>query len=276
VVWIWFENHSYENILGKGDPAHAVPYLQSLAAKCGVATNFHNETHPSLPNYLAAVSGTTHGVTRDCSPKGCSQDGDSLFARVTAAGKTWKSYAESMPHNCAVFDEGRYAVRHNPPPYFLPIRDACAKQSVPMGTPGSGALASDLNGDALPDFSFLAPDLCNDMHDCTPAVGDAWTRDWMAALFASPAYQDGTTAVFITWDEGDHSSGHGVDCAARPTDESCHIATVVVSPSTVPGTTDGTRHDHYSMLRTTEEMLRLPGHLGAASTASSMSAGFNL
>jgi hypothetical protein len=274
VLWIWFENRSYQNVLGTGDTS--TPYLQSLAARCGVATNFHNESHPSLPNYLAAVAGTTAGVTRNCSPKGCSQDRDSLFAKVTAAGKEWKSYAESMPHNCAIFDEGRYAVRHNPPPYFLPIRTQCAQQSVPMGTVQAGALADDLADGTLPEFSFLVPDLCNDMHDCPLAVGDQWLRDWLTAVFASEAYTDGATAIFVTWDEGDHSSGHGVHCASRPTDESCHIATVVVSPSTPRGTEVDTWYDHYSMLRTTEEMLRLPGHLGAAADATSMRQPFGL
>src|SRR5437016_4579932 len=53
VVWIWFENHSYEQIVGSSN----APYLNALIAGCGLATNFHNLTHASLPNYIGAVSG---------------------------------------------------------------------------------------------------------------------------------------------------------------------------------------------------------------------------
>jgi phospholipase C len=274
VVWIWFENRSYESVFGPG--ATATPYLRELADRCGLATNFHNETHPSLPNHLAAVAGTTAGTTRNCSPKGCSQSRDSLFGKVTAAGHEWRSYAESMPHNCALFDAGRYAVRHNPAAYFVPLRAQCAQQSVPMGDVYSGPLADDLAEGTLPEFAYLVPDLCHNMHHCTPAVGDRWLRAWMARLLASDGYTEGSTVVFLTWDEGDHSSGPGVECRGRPADRSCHIPTVVVSPSTRPGTTVDVRFDHYSLLRTTEELLGLPGHLGAAARAPSMRQAFGL
>ncbi len=58
VIWIWMENHSYSDIIGNTAQA---PYINSLASSCGVATDYHNTTHPSLPNYLAATSGLSHG-----------------------------------------------------------------------------------------------------------------------------------------------------------------------------------------------------------------------
>ena len=76
---------------------------------------------------------------------------------------------------------------------------------------------------------------------------------------ASPAYQDGSTAVFVTYDSDDKSAKN-------------HIATMVIAPSVKPGTVASGAYNHYSMLRTIEDMLGLPGHLGCAATAPSMRA----
>ena len=70
VIWIWMENHSYGDIIGNTSQA---PYINSLAADCGLATNYHNITHPSLPNYLAATSGLARASLPvlsylDCNP----------------------------------------------------------------------------------------------------------------------------------------------------------------------------------------------------------------
>ena len=53
VIWIWMENHSYNTIIG----SPRAPYINSLATECGLATNYHNVSHPSLPNYVSATSG---------------------------------------------------------------------------------------------------------------------------------------------------------------------------------------------------------------------------
>jgi hypothetical protein len=99
------------------------------------------------------------------------------------------------------------------------------------------------------------------MHDCPVSTGDAWLSVFMSDVLASPEYQAGDTAVFITWDES--------------SDSSLHIPTLVISPSTVPGTRVGDRYDHYSMLRTTEDLLGVRP-LENAAGASSMASAFNL
>ena len=112
-------------------------------------------------------------------------------------------------------------------------------------------------------FTFVTPNMCSDMHDCSIDAGDTWLATWMPKFLGSPEYRAGRTAIFLTFDEDDHSEGN-------------HIATLVISPSTPAGAIDGTRYDHYSMLRTTEEMLGLPPVLGAAATAPSMRGPFRL
>lgn len=127
VIWVWMENHSYSTIIGSAQ----APYINSLASECGLATNYHNISHPSLPNYMAATSGAGYsGIARfdgDCNPTGsCTTTAKSIFAQ----GETWKAYQESMPSKCAKSDSGEYAVRHNPPPYYTTLK-TCSTDDVP-------------------------------------------------------------------------------------------------------------------------------------------------
>jgi hypothetical protein len=264
VMWIWMENHSYGEIIGSAE----APYINSLARQCGLATNYHNVSHPSLPNYIAATSGLPLAGLRpfrsDCSPShGCGTSARSVFAQV----RSWKAYEQSMPRHCDRADAGVYAVRHDPPPYY-PTLGSCARDDV-----GYGRLAPDLARGRLAAFSFLTPNLIDDMHDGTIARGDGWLRTNLPAILDSAAYRMGTTVVIIAWDEGE--GGTSSNCAANMRDAGCHVAAIVVSPSTAPGTRSSTLFNHYSLLATTERLLGVP-LLGQARAAASMLAAFNL
>jgi phosphatidylinositol-3-phosphatase len=255
VIWVVMENHSAGEVVG----AAAAPYETSLAAQCATATAYHGVTHPSLPNYLALTGGSTFGVTDDNGPSSHPVAAASIFSQVAGSGRQWRSYEESMPSNCALSSSGNYAVRHNPAAYFTGITADCARWDVPMGTTSSGAFASDLASDSLPAFSFVTPNLCNDMHNCSVATGDAWLQQWLPVVFASPSYRAGRTAVFVTFDEDDSSAANTVPFIA-------------VAPSIAAGTITAATFDHYSLVRTTEEMLGLAPTLGSAAAASSMRA----
>ena len=258
VIWIWMENKPYDSIIG----SPSAPFESSLASACGLATSYHAVTHPSLPNYIAATSGSTQGVADDDPPSVHQLDAANIFSQVKAAGKTWRAYAESAPGSCPLVDAGRYAVKHVPAAYYTNLRGDCASSIVPMGTSSSGSLLDDLNGSSFPTFAFVTPDLCNDTHDCPVSVGDAWLQAWFAKIVASPTYQAGRTVVLLTWDEDDDSAAN-------------RVPLVVVSPSTPAGTKVGAAYDHYSLLRTTEQLLGL-AYLGRAADASSMAPAFNL
>ena len=260
------ENHSFGDIIGNTSQA---PYLNSLAAECGLATNYHNLSHPSLPNYIGMTSGLSGRDLKpfdpDCSPsKKCSTSAPSIFGQ----GETWKAYEESMPANCAPANSGEYAVRHNPPPYYTTL-SGCSADDVPYTQ-----LATDLSNNALPAFSFITPNLIDDMHNGTIAQGDTWLSSNLPTILNSSAYTSGTTAVFITWDEGSGGST-GESCATNTTDASCRVATIVISPSTPVGSTSGTLFNHYSLLATAEQLLGLPA-LGQAASATTMTLAFNL
>jgi len=172
-----------------------------------------------------------------------------------------------MPSNCDKSDSGSYAVRHNPPPYYTTL-SGCSTNDVPYTQ-----LSTDLANNTLPAFSFITPNVISDMHDGTVAQGDSWLSTNLAAIFNSTAYQSGTTAVFLTWDEGEGGSSN--DCATNTTDIGCHVVTIVASPSTVAGTTSATLFNHYSLLGTAEQLLGLPA-LGNASSFPTMTSTFNL
>jgi chitodextrinase len=255
VVWIVMENKTYTEIIGSPN----APYINSVASKCGLATNFFAETHPSLPNYIAMTSGSPQGITDDSDPSSHPLAVPSIFSQLGLGG--WRSLEESMPSNCLLSNSGLYAVRHNPAAYYTTIAAQCALQDVPLNDPPDLSAA----------FTFITPNLCNDMHSCPTASdvatevknGDQWLSTWLPKIFASSEYQSGSTVVFLTWDEDDFSADQ-------------HIATLVMSPSTPAGTTSGTRFDHYSLLRTTEELLGIGNYLGNAASATSMRSAFNL
>jgi phosphatidylinositol-3-phosphatase len=245
VIWIWMENESYDQVIGTA----SARYLTQLAQACGLATNYQAVSHPSLPNYVAATSGSTWGIGDDDGPASHPIARPSIFSQVSATGLSWRSYEESMPSNCALSSSGTYAVKHNPAAYYTGMRAQCRRWDVPMGTTASGFFASALRGGRLPSFAFITPNLCDDMHDCTVATGDGWLRRWMPAIIRSESYRSGATVVFITFDEGT-----GVN----------RVATLVVAPSTPSGTRSSTAFDHYSLLKTTEELLGIGAHLAHA------------
>jgi hypothetical protein len=235
VVWIVFENHSSAQFLRPGS------YASRLAGQCSQATNYSAVSHPSLPNYIAMTSGSTQGITDDAPPSSHRIAAPSIFSQAP----TWRSLQESMPASCLTSDSGGYAVRHNPAAYFTNL-STCGADDVALGS------APDLSA----AFTFVTPNLCDDGHDCPQSTADAWLRDFAAKVIATPEYQDGSTAVFITSDEDDSRSGN-------------RVSLIVMAPTVPAGRSTATAFDHYSLLRTTEDILSLPP-LGGAGQAADM------
>ncbi|MGN6472787.1 MAG: alkaline phosphatase family protein [Mycobacteriales bacterium] len=260
VIWIWMENRSYNQVLGRTGSA---THLASFARRCGTATNYDGITHPSLPNYIAATSGSTHGITSDCDPSSCPVSGRSLYSQLDAPGAArWAAFAENMAQPCDQASYGRYAARHNPAVYYTALRASCRAHDLAMGGT-HGRFARHLAAGRLPGFSFITPNLCDDGHDCATSTADSWLGYWLKQITASSLYRAGKTVVFVTWDENDYSA------------KSNQVATVVIGPTVTPGTRSHRHFTHYSLLRTTEDLLHV-GHLGAAATAASMRGAFNL
>jgi phosphatidylinositol-3-phosphatase len=250
VIWIWFENHGIDQVIG----SKQAPYFTSVARTCGLATRYSAITHPSLPNYIAATSGGIQGIHGDGPPSKNATRARSIFELA----RSWKAYEESMPRPCNLRNGGKgYAVRHDPAAYYLRLRPQLCRRDVPLGAPNAGALSTDLRHNHLPKFSFITPNTCNDMHDCSVGTGDSWLRQWLPAILRSRAYRSGKTAIFLTFDESEGGGGN-------------HVATIVIAPSVRRGKRTAAPLSHYSLLRTTETMLGLRPLLGAAAHAGSI------
>lgn len=238
VLVVVFENKGYDQVIGNPD----APYLSSLARAGVNLTNAHGETHPSQPNYIALLSGSTHGVRDDSCPQDLGSTA-TLASQLAASGRSFAGYSEGLPTagfaGCTSPD-GRYARKHNPWADF---------SSTPVGADHPlSALPRDFA--ALPTVAFVIPDMCHDMHDCPVVAGDTWAREQL------PGYVDWArthnSLLVVTFDEDDGSDAN-------------HIPTVLVGPMVRAGDVDR-RVDHYTLLRTLEDAYGLPGLGAAAST----------
>jgi len=248
VVWIIMENHGRGQIVNNTQAA----YFNSLRKKCGYASNAHAITHPSLPNYIAMTSGGTQGVTDSASPAAHRLSAPNLFSQL-GSGR-WRTLAESMPSACYKSNSGTYVPRHNPATYFTNVASQCATQNIRLtATPSFSA-----------PFTMIVPDQRSNTHDTSIAYGDRWLAGFVPKVIKSAQYQSGRTVLFITYDE-DENAGN----SSNP------IATLVISPRTPAGRVSTSYFTHYSLLRTTEELLGLP-LLGKAKTAYSMKGPFRL
>jgi len=181
------ENSNYTNVIGNP----AMPYLNSLANHYSLATNYYADTHPSIGNYFMLTTGQILTNNDGQTPSSFPVTVDNLVRELLAGGKTWKSYAESLPSEGYLGgNTGKYAVRHNSFPYFSDVQNSTSQQQnlVPFEDPAVG-FAHDLANNALPNFSFIVPNLCNDAHDCPLPTADAWLQAHIDPLLKSATTQ---------------------------------------------------------------------------------------
>jgi phosphatidylinositol-3-phosphatase len=230
VVVITFENKEQDQVVGSS----SAPTFTAMARRYAQLTNYEAVAHPSLPNYLALISGSTHGIHSDCTS--CGIDGRNLADTLGSAGRSWKAYAEGLPRAgwTGAF-AGLYAKKHMPFLYFRDVAMSPARRGrvVPVTQ-----LATDLAADAVPDFALVVPNLCNSMHDCPVATGDRWLARMLPPLLALPE-----TVVFVVFDEG--AGGN-------------HVPALALGTAVRTGSRATARTGHYGLLRTIETAWGLP------------------
>jgi hypothetical protein len=240
-VVVVMENRSYAEIMGNP----AAPFINTLAGHGALFTRSYAITHPSQPNYLALFSGSTQGVTDDSCPNQFTAP--NLAADLRTAGKSFAGYAEDLPGpGSRVCSAGEYARKHAP---WTDFSNVPGSSSLPFTSfPADFA--------RLPTVSFVIPNLCHDMHDCSIAAGDAWLRAHIGG-YAGWAMRHHSLLI-VTWDEDDGSQGN-------------HIVTIFVGQQVRPG-----RYaeplTHYSVLATVEAAYALPrdGQAAAAMPVTSI------
>jgi hypothetical protein len=236
VFVVVMENHGYDSIVGNAD-AH---WINAALKKYGVALNYRAVAHPSQPNYIAMTSGSTQGVTGDGDVK---VSAPNLGTQLTAHGKTWRAYMQGYA-SCAdpyasFCDSGRYARKHNP---FASYGEATNVGDI-----------SELGHGKPPDFGFVVPDQCHDMHGAAGCGDLVRTGDgFLASTVAKIRRWARRALIFVTWDEAERGSNH--------------VLTLVIGGTKAKSTR---AYDHYSLLRTIEDRFGL-GCLGRACGAPPM------
>jgi phosphatidylinositol-3-phosphatase len=268
------ENHGLGDILGSS----SAPYMNQLASTYGLALNYTAVNHPSLPNYLALVSGQEFyswsagdcGPSPSCSAGAAPNIVDSLESR----GLSWKAYMENYPSGCgsqcspggcSLGDSGLYAARHNPFVYFDNIANSTARcnRIVPANSTDNsnldGALLSDLSSPSTSsNLMWLTPNLCNDMHDCSVSTGDTYLSEVVPKILDSNLFTHQKAALFITFDEGN---------AGYPND---YVYSVWAGRTVKASFESKLPYSHFSLLSTIEHVWHLRPLTTNDSTASPM------
>src|SRR6266566_7410894 len=216
VFVIMMENTGYTSLIGNSN----APFINSAAATYGLATKYFGVTHPSQPNYIAATSGSTNGVADD---NDTTIDVTNIVDQLEAHGKTWKAYMQSLslcpnsdPAQHACGDQ-LYERKHNP---FVSYADVQSSPARMANIVDFSQFSMDLANNMVPNYSWISPDQCHDMHgrhdpaltndpcDFSQeqnliAMGDAFLKSTVNQILSSQAWQDGNSTIFITWDESD-------------------------------------------------------------------------
>jgi phosphatidylinositol-3-phosphatase len=233
IYLIVLENHDLASVIGSA----SAPYLNSLVAKYGLATEYLAVARPSQPNYIALFSGSTQQIADNDVHD---IQGPNLADQLDAHGRTWRVFAENDPGGCFVGPtasggpdgDGSYVRKHEPAISFTDISSNASR---------CGNIRDFSAFDpAAADFELIIPNLCHNMHDCSVAVGDQFMAGFVPRILNSPAF-GANSALFVTFDEGDSQSGDQ------------HVATMVAGAGVPPGMRSSVAHTHYSLLRSIED-----------------------
>ncbi len=250
VIVVVMENHAYSQVIGSS----SAPYLNNTIKAGGAnLTQSYGLTHPSEPNYYMLFSGSNQGRTDDSCVSVGSMSAPNLASELIAAGQSWGSYNEGLPSQGSTTcsnSSGKYAQKHNP--WF-------GFSNVPTGTAYTMAqFPTDYT--KLPKVSFVVPNLCNDMHDCSVTTGDTWIKNNLGA-YATWA-QTHNSLLVVTFDEDNSLSGN-------------RIPTLLYGQHVTPGSSSSTTYNHYNVLRTLEDLAGLGTHAGNAASATDITGIWN-
>ena len=260
VFVIMMENTAYKGLIGNPN----APWINLAASTNGLATDYHGVSHPSQPNYIAATAGGLFGVVND---NDVTIDVPNIVDQLESNGKSWKAYMQSLSLCATKLDHAcgnqLYERKHNSFVSFADVQNSPARMANIVDL---SQLNTDLAAGTVPDYVWISPDQCNDMHgrggpvsdSCSfshvqdlISTGDAFLSSTVRAITSSSAWT-GNSAIIITWDETDFPF---VDvsgcCDAVP--GGGHVVTLVISHSDHAARTSNVSYNHYSMLRTIQD-----------------------
>jgi phospholipase C len=270
VFIIMMENTGFDALIGNPNAS----FINAAASQYGLATNYFGVTHPSQPNYIAATSGSTNGVTSDSDT---TINVANIVDQLEANGKTWKAYMQSfslcttpLDHACGI---QLYERKHNP---FISYQDVQSNPARVAKIVDFGQFATDLASGNVADYNWISPDQCHDMHGrgntgipndpcdfsqvpALIATGDTFLLNTVNAIMNSSAWT-GNSVIFIMWDESDFTNsgfqGFGDDsgcCDSVPGQGGGHVVMITISHSDHSSRTSNVAYNHQSMLATIED-----------------------
>ena len=235
IVVVVLENTKFKD-------AQAQPFLGGLAKKGALLTNYKAITHPSQPNYIAMISGNTHGVVNNTDQ---SLDKLQLGDLLEYAGKSWKAYAEGYPGNGYLGTKsGRFVRKHVP---FLSFKSIQNSPTRLANIVDAWEFFKDQKYNTLPDFAMLIPDQDNNGHDTNAARASYSMNTLLSSMINDPEIMKKTLLV-ITYDEDDGTDGN-------------LVYTVLLGAGVKVGFNSNQDYNHYSLLKTIEEIYQI-GNLG--------------
>lgn len=279
VFLLIMENEGYNQIVGN----RFAPILNALAQDYGLATNYRGVADPSEPNYVAMLGGDFFGINSD-DPywfPGHTVNAANLMSQLDAAGKTWRGYFQSMPYpgyrgycypdkcNGIPDADTQYVAKHNGIVNFANLQ---TPSELGKMFPFS-QLSADLAAGNVPNFSYIVPNECSDMHGAPPwcvdsdntgtleqswliAQGDKFAGEIVNAITSSAVWPTGNNAIVIVFDEGNIATAQ--------------VATIVITNHGPRAVKDGTSYNHYSLLASLQQTFGL-GCLVNSCTATPMS-----
>jgi phosphatidylinositol-3-phosphatase len=294
----WHNTNCITN-LASGIVATDVPASPNICPIWGTGTDaatatfdFTNETTPPTINEVTNIDGI------ESIPAAKNTVGKTIADQLDESGKSWKSYEESLPptgadkvNNSDGFYSDvtpfatplpaetqtlidLYAVKHNPFAYFLNVEqgnDSDNSLKNMVGFEGKHGLYEDLASGHVPNYSFIAPNQCNDQHgrgnagpqcDFDPStvgtqvglnpaliyMGDLAIRNLVKAIHSSPVWKEGHNAIVVLWDENDYSATPNVN----------QVLLIVDTNYGEGGVQSAKRYNHFSLLKSIEAGFDLP------------------
>ncbi len=270
------ENHGLTDVIGNP----AAPNLNYLASTFGLETDYFGVSQfSSEPNYVGLLGGSqfSNVVSDDAYWKN-TVDGPSLISQMDQARVSWKAYLQALPHpnyegicypekcNGAPDSDPLYVSKHDGIQNFTTsLNGRDWSRQVPVGQ-----LTADLSSGNVPQFSYIIPDECHDMHGDPPycldsgnpgdpqdqhlvSVGDAYLGHLVSEITNAPSWAAGNNAIVVTFDEGDDTAGC---CDANP--GAGQVATIVITSHGPRGVQDSQPANHYSTLAAIQQTFGLP------------------
>lgn len=280
VFLLIMQNENYNQVIGNAN----APILNALAQNYGLATNYRGVADPSEPNYVAMLGGDFFGINSD-DPywfPGQTVSANHLMSQLEGAGKTWRGYFQNMPYpgyrgycypdkcNGIPDADTQYVAKHNGIVNFANLQTTTELGKMFPFT----QLSADLAAGNVPNFSYIVPDECHDMHGAPPwcvdsdntgtvqqswliAQGDKFAANIVNMITSSSMWETGNNSIVITFDEGNIATSQ--------------IATIVITNHGPRDVTDSTSYNHYSLLASLQQTFGGLGCLVNSCTATPMS-----